>query len=128
MTEPSLKPAVPLHGLDLDTGWEQVPGGAPGVELKALSGALDETAKTGVRTRLIRFRPGTVAPDTFLHDYWEEVYLIEGTLLVGCDASGAGGTAFTAPGYACRPPGTPHGPFASPGGCVFLETQYYVGA
>jgi hypothetical protein len=121
----ALKPPVPFHHLDLDAGWEQVPGGAPGVEQKMLSGALDETAKTGVRTRLIRFRPGTIAPDVFLHDYWEEVYLIEGRLITGCDATGAGGEPFDAPAFACRPPGTPHGPFTSPEGCLFFEIQYY---
>lgn len=62
------RPPVPYHDLDLSEGWEQVPGGAPGVEQKMLSDVLDEEAKRGVRTRLIRFRPGTVAPDVFLHD------------------------------------------------------------
>jgi hypothetical protein len=120
-----LKPAVPFHLLDLDSGWEQVPGGAEGVEQKMLSGALDEDAKLGVRTRLIRFRAGTVAATTFLHDYWEEVLLLKGTLVTGCDAEGKGGESFTGPCYACRPPGTPHGPFHSPDGCIFFEIQYY---
>lgn len=123
---PKLKPPVPLAGVDLDTGWTQVTGGAPGVAQKLLSGALDEAAKTGVRTRLIRFSPGAVAPDTFVHDYWEEVYFLSGTLISGCDATGAGGTPQDAPAYACRPPGTIHGPFTAPEGCVFLEIQYYV--
>lgn len=113
-----LKPAVPFGSVDLETGWEPVPGGADGVEQKMLSGELDEPNRIGVRTRLIRFRPGTVAPNEFVHDYWEEVYLIDGHL-------SAGGEDFHAPSYACRPPGTPHGPFASPGGCVFFEIQYY---
>lgn len=119
-------PPIAFHEMDMDTGWEPVPGGAPGVEQKLLSGSLDENAKTGVRTRLIRFRPGTVAPDVFLHDYWEEVHLVSGELTVGCDADGAGGERFAAPAYACRPPGTPHGPFTSPDGCVFFEIQYYL--
>jgi hypothetical protein len=126
MTEQPRRPGIPFHNLDLGEGWAQVPGGARGVELKVLSGALDETAGTGMRTRLIRFRPGTVAYDTFQHDYWEEVYLIEGTLIVGCDAQGGGGTVFTAPAHVCRPPGTPHGPFAAPDGCLFIEMQYYL--
>ncbi|TFL16521.1 cupin domain-containing protein [Jannaschia formosa] len=120
-----LKPAVPFHAFDLLSGWEQVPGGAPGVEQKMLSGALDETAKTGVRTRLIRFLPGAVAPNIFVHDYWEEVYLLSGMLIAGCNAQGQGGTAFAPPAYACRPPGTEHGPFTSPEGCIFFEIQYY---
>ena len=122
-----LKPSVPMHVLADGEGWEPVPGGAPGVEQRMLSGALDEDARCGVRTRLIRFRAGTVAPNVFVHDYWEEVYLIEGTLIARCDAEGRGGTAFSAPGYACRPPGTEHGPFAAPEGCLFFEIQYYAG-
>ena len=121
-----LKPPVPFHMLDNVSGWEPVPGGAPGVEQKMLSGSLDEDAKIGVRTRLIRFQPGTVAPNVFVHDYWEEVYLISGKLVNGCDAQGAGGTEFEAPSYACRPPGTAHGPFTSTNGCTFFEIQYYV--
>jgi len=122
------KPPLPMHPLDLQAGWEQVPGGAPGVEQKMLSGVLDETAKIGARTRLIRFRPGTVAPDVFVHDYWEEVYLLSGRLILGCDATGVGGEVFEGPAYACRPPGTPHGPFAAPEGCLFFEIQYYPGS
>lgn len=121
----SLKPAVDFHELDIETGWEQVPGGAPGVEQKMLSGELDEEAKIGVRTRLIRFLPGTIAPDVFLHDYWEEVYLMSGRLVTGCNPDGTGGTEFSSPSFACRPPGTPHGPFTSQDGCVFFEIQYY---
>lgn len=121
-----LKPAIPFAGIDLETGWTPVPGGAPGVMEKRLSGTLDEAGKIGVRTRLIRFDPGTVAPMEFVHDYWEEVYLLSGTLISGCDAEGGGGSAQSAPAYACRPPGTVHGPFAAPEGCVFFEIQYYV--
>ena len=117
MTMP--KPAVDFHGLDMDAGWEDVPGAAPGVEQKLLSGALDEENGIGVRTRLIRFQPGTTVPHQFVHEYWEEVYLIDGILEVG-------GTRYAPPSYACRPPGTPHGPFHSRDGCLFFEIQYYV--
>ena len=115
----NLKPPVPIDSVDLRAGWEPVPGDADGVEQKLLSGTLDEDKKLGVRTRLIRFQPGAVVNSEFLHDYWEEVYLIEGHLNVA-------GENFYAPSYACRPPGTPHSPFASPKGCSFLEIQYYV--
>ncbi|MCP4327459.1 MAG: cupin [Alphaproteobacteria bacterium] len=117
MTMP--KPAVDFHGLDLQLGWEPAPGAAPGVEQKLLSGVLDEKAGVGVRTRLVRFRPGATVPDQFVHEYWEEVYLIDGAIEVG-------GTLYEPPSYACRPPGTPHGPFHSKDGCLFLEFQYFV--
>jgi hypothetical protein len=123
----SLNSPVAFHELDTEKGWESMPGGAPGVEQKLLSGALDEAGKTGVRTRLIWFRPSTIAPDVFLHDYWEEVYLMSGQLVNGCNAQGEGGTLYTAPSYECRPPGTEHGPITSTEGCVFFEIQYYIG-
>ena len=90
-----------------------------------LSGSLDEEAGVGVRTRLIRFAPGAIAPDQFVHPYWEEVYFLEGELTAGCDANGKGGETFAGPCYTCRPPGTYHGPFTSKTGCVFFEIQYY---
>lgn len=121
-----IKPPVEFAELNNSEGWEQVPGGADGVQQKMLSGLLDETAGVGVRTRLIRFLPGTIARFEFVHDYWEEVYLMEGRLICGCDPDGNGGEEFGAPSYACRPPGTVHGPFSSPEGCVFFEIQYYV--
>jgi len=120
-----MKPPIDFHQLDMDTGWEPAPGAAPGIEQKILSGSLDEEKGLGVRTRLIRFQPGAIAPDTFVHSYWEEVYLISGELIVGNDETGEGGQSFTQACYACRPPGTVHGPFASPQGCLFFEIQYY---
>lgn len=112
------KPPVPFAELDLDRGWEPVDGAPPGLEQKLLSGALDEAAGRGVRTRLVRFAPGTENPAVFVHDYWEEVYVLSGEIEVG-------GTRVAGPAYACRPPGTPHGPFRSETGCMFLEIQYY---
>ncbi|MEM1431752.1 MAG: cupin domain-containing protein [Pseudomonadota bacterium] len=117
-----VKPGMACQGVDLKTGWEAVPEAAAGVEQKLLSGALDETARIGVRTRLIRFKPGTVVPSVFTHTYWEEVYLLSGRLTLG---AGEAAETFAAPAYACRPPGTPHGPFSAPEGCVFFEIQYY---
>jgi hypothetical protein len=121
----SIKPPVLFHELDMDSGWEPVPGGARGVQQILLSGELDEENHLGVRTRLIRFLPGTIAPMEFVHEYWEEVYLISGELITGCEADGSGGERFDQQSYACRPPGKIHGPFASPLGCIFFEIQYF---
>jgi quercetin dioxygenase-like cupin family protein len=118
------KPPVPCHELDVTTGWEPAPGAAPGVEQKMLSGALDEAAQVGVRTRLIRFLPGAHVDARFVHEYWEEVYILEGELALGGGGYGPQET-FGPHSYACRPPGTPHGPFRSDGGCLFLEIQYF---
>jgi len=114
-----------FHSLDMDTGW-QVPEGYPeGMEQKILAGGLDEEAKTGSRTRLLRFQPGIFSTVPFVHEYWEEVYLISGDLTVGNDENGDGGESFQPNTYACRPPGAHHGPFKSEGGCLLLEVHYF---
>lgn len=114
-----------FHALDMESGWEVPPGYPQGIEQKILSGGLDEAAGRGTRTRLLRFHPGVFTTAPFVHEYWEEVYLLSGDLTVGNDAEGAGGEAFEPNTYACRPPGAAHGPFKSERGCVLLEIHYY---
>ncbi|CAB5695102.1 Uncharacterised protein [Delftia tsuruhatensis] len=116
-----------FHPVDMDTeGWNVPPGYPQGIEQKILSGHLDEHRKEGFRTRLLRFRPGVYTTKPFVHDYFEEVYLVEGDLTVGNDENGQGGEAFRPHTYACRPPGAFHGPFKSNNGCVLVELHYYV--
>jgi hypothetical protein len=119
------KPHLEFHRIDMGTGWETPAGYPAGIEQKILAGSLDEAGKTGSRTRLLRFRPGVYTTAPFVHDYWEEVFLVEGDLTVGNDTHGNGGENFRAGTYACRPPGATHGPFKSEGGCLLLESHYY---
>ncbi|MDA9170848.1 DUF4437 domain-containing protein [Alphaproteobacteria bacterium] len=120
-----LKEAVNFSKLDIEDGWELAPGAGPGIEMKMLSGYLDENKKFGVRTRLIRFLPGSFNTEVFVHDYWEEVYMIKGSITLGNDEGENLKITTQSPAYACRPPGTNHGPFRSDEGCLFLEIQYY---
>ena len=114
-----------FYTLDLTTGWE-VPAGYPsGIQQKIISGGLDEAGKRGSRTRLLRFDPGVFTTEPFVHEYWEEVFLVSGDLTVGNDKEGKGGEAFPTFTYACRPPGAYHGPFRSDGGCILLEMHYF---
>jgi hypothetical protein len=119
------KPHLEFHRLDMGRGWETPPGYPAGIEQKILAGALDEAQKNGSRTRLLRFQPGIYTTEPFVHDYWEEVYLVEGDLTVGNDTAGQGGESFPPGTYACRPPGAVHGPFKSNRGCLLLEIHYY---
>ena len=114
-----------FYTVDLTQGWHTPPGYPPGIEQQILAGSLDEKSKRGHRTRHLRFAPGIYTTEPFVHDYWEEVYLVSGDLIVGNDKEGQGGTRFAPNTYACRPPGTAHGPFKSDGGCLLLETHYY---
>ena len=119
------KPHLEFHQLDMDDGWETPPGYPGGIKQKILASDLDETGKVGSRSRLLRFDPDTHSSVPFVHDHWEEVFLLEGDLIVGNDEAGIGGEKFNAKTYACRPPGVPHGPFRSDGGCLLFEIHYY---
>ena len=119
------KPHLEFHAVDMTEGWRTPEGYPRGIEQKILAGALDEMRHAGSRTRLLRFAPGVFTTAPFVHDYWEEVYLIDGDLTVGNDAAGNGGEGFAPGTYACRPPGAAHGPFKSTRGCLLLEIHYY---
>jgi hypothetical protein len=107
-----------------DTGplpWVPVAGsptagaGGPGIEEKILG----RDPATGDVTRLLRFAPGVETTETIAHDFWEEVFIVEGSLV-----DLRLGRRFTAGMYACRPPGMTHGPYASPDGALLFETRY----
>ena len=119
------KPHLEFTRVDMSAGWTTPPGYPARIQQKILASDLDENGKTGSRTRLLRFEPGVYTCAPFVHDHWEEVYLISGDLIVGNDAFGWGGESFMAPTYACRPPGVHHGPFKSVAGCMLLEIHYY---
>ena len=77
--------------------------------------------RTGVATRMLRFDPGTntSAAGPQVHDFWEEVYILEGSLHdLTLNQTFPRGT------YACRPPGMAHGPWVASDGCVTFEVRY----
>jgi ChrR Cupin-like domain len=119
------KPHLEFHSLDMGAGWETPEGYPPGFKQKILASDLDEANKKGSRSRLLKVEPGSFSTEPFIHDHWEEVFLLEGDLIVGNDAQGNGGEQFHAKTYACRPPGVYHGPFKSEKGCVMFEIHYY---
>ena len=89
--------------------------GGPGVHQKIL--ALDPA--TGDVTRLLRFEAGVESTETITHDFWEEVWILEGELIdLGKQQT------FGAGMYACRPPGMVHGPYRVPHGCLTFEIRY----
>jgi anti-sigma factor ChrR (cupin superfamily) len=117
MPKPELEFFAPDH-----LPWRQVAGsqtggaGGPGVEQKILS----EDPETGDVTRRLRFAAGVETTETISHDFWEEVFIVEGTLIdLGKKQT------FKAGMYACRPPGMLHGPYRIPaGGCITFEVRY----
>ena len=107
------KPEVEFTPVD---AWEWTPV-AEGQSERVL--ARDEQG--GVATRMLRFEPGcdTSPAGVVVHDFWEEVYILEGSLHdLSLDEVFPAGT------YACRPPGMKHGPWRAPEGCVTFEVRY----
>ncbi len=125
MADEKRKPHLEFLRLDPDTDWVTPPGYPSSFQHKILTSDIDEKRKIGSRSRLMRLDPGAYSKAPFVHNHWEEVYLIEGDLIVGNDENGEGGEQFFAPTYACRPPGAHHGPFKSENGCVMFEMHYY---
>lgn len=99
-------------------GWTPIGGPAEGLSERILASA---DLEAGVVTRMLRFEPGTnTTPNgTLTHDFWEEVYILEGDL-----TDLRLNETFTAGMYACRPPGMEHGPWVSREGCLTFEVRY----
>ncbi|WP_166353593.1 cupin domain-containing protein [Phytoactinopolyspora limicola] len=75
----------------------------------------------GTITRILRFEPGTdTSPiGTLTHDFWEEVYIFEGSFV-----DLRLGRTFRTGDWATRPPGMEHGPWFSPDGAKMFEVRY----
>jgi hypothetical protein len=98
-------------------GFTPCVGSVPSLTERVLAADAD----AGVASRILRFEPGTdTSPNGVqVHDFWEEVYVLEGSLTdLRLDET------FTAGMYACRPPGMPHGPWRSEDGCLTFEVRY----
>jgi hypothetical protein len=95
--------------------WKPVEG-MEGVYEKILSYDPD----TGSYTRLLKFEKNGRGKEVLSHDFWEEAYIIKGTL----EDLGKG-LVFKEGMYACRPPGMKHGPYLSKEGCLLFEVRYY---
>jgi hypothetical protein len=89
---------------------------------------LNHDPATGRRSTLQRWQPGARNAKTSLHDYFEEVMLMEGDFRVvpgEGTAKGENETEWWGKGaYAFRHPGMLHGPFESRSGCLMFITCY----
>ena len=105
-----------------DIGWTPVPGSKCGGLYERI---LAWDPEGCCATRILRFDPGTdTSPNgTLTHDFWEEVYILEGAIY-----DIPLGKKFTAGMYACRPPGMKHGPWKTEDGCTTFEVRYFLRA
>jgi uncharacterized RmlC-like cupin family protein len=105
--------------------WESPKGFDDGIEQFVVKNTLDEVNKSGVRTRFVRFEAGAKTSVKFLHDYHEEVYLVEGDQILLDAGNLEPKEQYKSGEYFMRPAGTYHGPFTSEKGCVLFEIHYY---
>jgi hypothetical protein len=122
VTGPRPRPNLDFSAVDVRDGFTARPGGVGGISEKILTSDFDESRRAGCRTRLLRMAPGVRTSAAHAHDYWEELYLLEGDLTV---ADGEGERSVRAPAYACREPGFMHGPVRTQEGCLLLEFSWY---
>ena len=117
---------VPLDGVAVDdVRWQPAAGHEGQIAELILADNLDPVTRTGSRTRLVRWEPKTLLPEPVQHAFREEILLLSGDLVVGCDARGSGGEVFEAYTYATRPAGVWHGPFTTRSGCLMLELDIF---
>ncbi|KAH7407271.1 RmlC-like cupin domain-containing protein [Cadophora sp. MPI-SDFR-AT-0126] len=92
------------------------------IEPKIYEMLLNSDPATGRRTLLQKHEPGSLNAKESLHDYIEEIYIVEGDL-----KDVPRGETYLKGYYAYRKPGMVHGPFASEGGCLMFITCTPVG-
>jgi ChrR-like protein with cupin domain len=111
------KPELEFH--QPDGAWIRSEGPVAGIWEQVLAA----DPETGSYTGLTRYDPGvnTSPIGRRVHDYWEEVYLLQGDL-----TDLHLGRRFVAGMYACRPPGMAHGPWRTEQGVTMLEIRYRV--
>jgi len=109
------KPFVRLYPIDIARlPWQQVGTGAPaGIHQKILVTDPDK----GSVTRLLKAEP-KVDQGIFVHEHWEEVYILEGSCKLAHEYHPAGT-------YTCKAPGIEHGPILTDTGFVNLEFRDY---
>lgn len=110
------KPEIEFKDHDTHWQWRPVEGDTLGIMEKILS----HDPETGDYTRLLKFPPGIETKETLVHDFWEEVWIVSGSLY-----DMAKDETYLAGYYACRPPGMKHGPYRIPHGCVTFEIRYH---
>ena len=102
---------------NFDYEWEDLEiGGTIPVKRKTLA----EDPETGAYTRIIYFPPESKMPEGKTHDFWEEIYILDGYMV---DYSTD--KVYPKGSYALRQAGILHGPFGSKLGCTILETTWY---
>lgn len=109
------KPAIEFSDTIVSGDWRPVRGACQGIFEKILA----HDPVTGHVTRLVRYGANARIPTTQVHDYCEEVYVLEGYMI-----DTAKNVTASKGFYACRPVGMIHGPYEIPVHCLCFEVRY----
>ena len=110
-----VNPKQELEFFDVEAlPWRPVEG-MPGMEQKVLAG----DPASPVVTRLARIRAGSDFHTALAHDFWEEIWILEGSVF-----DKRTGLTYRAGMYSCRPPGMVHGPFRFDEDALVFEVRY----
>jgi len=90
--------------------------GSPGICEKILN----KDPETGSVTRLLRFDPGTSTTEVLVHDFVEEIWVIEGGL-----TDTRQNLELKKNSYGYRHPGMEHGPYYTKDGAITFEIRNY---
>ena len=81
---------------------------------------LNVDPETGSVTRFLKFEPGTRTQEVLIHDFYEEVLMVEGTLI-----DTRKNLELKAGYYGYRHPGMEHGPYYCPERVITFEIRNY---
>ncbi len=112
-----------FEGIDLEIGFTAYDGGVAGISEKVLVDDRNPTERTGKRTRLLKLAAGVQTPAAHAHEYFEEIFVIKGSMIEGTPETGE--ARVSAPAYACREPGFMHGPIRTDEECLLIEFSWY---
>ena len=96
----------------------------PWIPVEGMEGAvqkiLNVNPESGSISRLLKFSPGAHSTEKFVHDFYEEVYIIEGSVM-----DTTLNLTFHKGYYGYRHPGMIHGPYYSPNGALQFEVRNF---
>ena len=70
--------------------------------------------------------PGTKTTEVLEHEFWEEVFVMNGDYMILDPKTLQPVETFPTGGaYACRPPHKKHGPFGTVNGAMLIEIRYF---
>ncbi len=113
-----------FYTVDLNQGWETPPGYPKASSSKYWQAPWMKKTSAAFARAICASLPAFTRPRLLCTIIGKKFILSRGDLIVGNDANGDGGVSFPSNTYACRPPGTFHGPFKTEHGCLLLEVSH----